>query len=48
MNAEQVRHARALLEAGERPVDIARTLQVGRSTLYRALGVQHTEKGQAA
>jgi len=48
MNAEQVRHARALLEAGERPADIARTLQVGRSTLYRALDVQHTGKGQAA
>lgn len=48
MNAEQVRHARALLEAGERPADIARTLQVGRSTLYRALDVQHPQKGRAA
>lgn len=37
MSAEQIRHARALLEAGERPTDIARTMQVGRSTLYRAL-----------
>lgn len=48
MNAEQVRRARALLEAGERPADIARTLQVGRSTLYRALDVQHARGGQAA
>jgi DNA invertase Pin-like site-specific DNA recombinase len=48
MNPEQVRHARALLEAGERPTDIARTLQVGRSTLYRALDVQHPQKGRAA
>lgn len=45
MSAEQVRHARALLEAGERPTDIARTMQVGRSTLYRAL---ESQKGQAA
>jgi DNA invertase Pin-like site-specific DNA recombinase len=45
MSAEQVRHARALLEAGERPSDIARTMQVGRSTLYRALDA---EKGKAA
>lgn len=48
MNAEQVRRARALLEAGERPADIARALQVGRSTLYRALDVQHAGGGQAA
>jgi DNA invertase Pin-like site-specific DNA recombinase len=48
MSADQVRHARALLEAGERPTDIARTLQVGRSTLYRALDLQHADKGRAA
>jgi DNA invertase Pin-like site-specific DNA recombinase len=48
MDPDQVRHARALLEAGERPTDIARTLQVGRSTLYRALDVQHAGKGQTA
>lgn len=48
MNAEQLRRARALLEAGERPADIARMLQVGRSTLYRALDVQHARGGQAA
>ncbi|MFN3727708.1 MAG: recombinase family protein [Allosphingosinicella sp.] len=45
MTAEQVRHARALLEAGERPTDIARSMQVGRSTLYRTLDA---EKGHAA
>lgn len=48
MDPEQVRHARALLEAGERPTDIARTFQVGRSTLYRALDIQHPQKGRAA
>ncbi len=48
MNAEQLRRARAMLEAGERPADIARMLQVGRSTLYRALDVQHAGGGQAA
>ncbi len=45
MSAGQVRHARALLEAGERPSDIAPTTQVGRSTFYRALDA---EKGKAA
>lgn len=48
INPDQLKHARALLEAGERPTDIARRLQVGRSTLYRALDVQHAEKGQTA
>lgn len=33
----QVKHARKLIEAGERPVDVAGTLGVNRSTLYRAL-----------
>ena len=45
MSAEQVCHARALLEAGERSTDIARIMQVGRSTLYRALDA---DKGRAA
>lgn len=45
MSLEQIRHARALLEAGERPIDIARSMQVGRSTLYRALDA---EKGRVA
>lgn len=35
--ASQVEHARKLIQAGERPVDVARSLQVGRATLYRAL-----------
>nr|WP_187337162.1 recombinase family protein [Novosphingopyxis iocasae] len=45
MSAGQVRHARASLEPGERPSDIAQTTQVGRSTSYRALDA---EKGKAA
>lgn len=36
--AAQVEHARALIAAGESPSAVARTLKVGRSTLYRALG----------
>ena len=34
----QVAHARQLIEAGSRTADVARTLNVGRATLYRALG----------
>lgn len=34
----QVAHARQLIEAGSRTTDVARTLNVGRATLYRALG----------
>lgn len=33
----QVNHARALIENGESPRDVARTMRVGKSTLYRAL-----------
>lgn len=33
----QVRHARALIDGGESPSAVARSLNVGRSTLYRAL-----------
>jgi DNA invertase Pin-like site-specific DNA recombinase len=33
----QVEHARALIGSGESPSAVARTLKVGRSTLYRAL-----------
>lgn len=33
----QVRHARTLLEAGERAVSVAVSLGVSRATLYRAL-----------
>lgn len=35
--ASQVEHARKLIQSGERPADVARSLQVGRATLYRAL-----------
>jgi DNA invertase Pin-like site-specific DNA recombinase len=35
--ASQVDHARALVECGESPRAIARTMRVGKSTLYRAL-----------
>lgn len=35
----QVRHARALIDGGESPAAVAKSLQVGRSTLYRALQV---------
>ncbi|MGE0853598.1 MAG: recombinase family protein [Hyphomicrobiaceae bacterium] len=37
MNAAQLAHARLLIEGGESPSVVARTLKVGRSTLYRAL-----------
>lgn len=37
LTASQVSHAKALIEAGESPSDVARSLKVGRSTLYRAL-----------
>ena len=33
----QVKHARTLIEAGERPTDVAESMGVNRSTLYRAL-----------
>ncbi|CPS14526.1 recombinase family protein [Mycobacteroides abscessus] len=38
MSAGQVEHARTLVSAGHRVGDVARTLGVGRSTLYRMLG----------
>jgi DNA invertase Pin-like site-specific DNA recombinase len=37
LSADQVKHARALIEAGESASDIARSLRVSRATLYRAL-----------
>lgn len=37
LTAAQVRHARALIEAGENPGSVASSLSVSRSTLYRAL-----------
>lgn len=38
MSAGQVEQAKTLVEAGHRVGDVARTLGVGRSTLYRVLG----------
>ena len=35
--AGQVNHARVLIEKGESPRDVARSMRVGKSTLYRAL-----------
>jgi len=37
LTAAQVSHARLLIDGGESPSAIARSLKVGRSTLYRAL-----------
>ena len=37
LKAAQVKHARKLIESGERPSAVADTLGVDRSTLYRAL-----------
>ncbi|MGH6802708.1 MAG: recombinase family protein [Methyloceanibacter sp.] len=36
----QIKHARLLIDKGESTTAVARTLNVGRSTLYRALGGQ--------
>ncbi|WP_078281670.1 helix-turn-helix domain-containing protein [Mycobacteroides franklinii] len=38
MSAGQVEQAKTLVGAGHRVGDVARTLGVGRSTLYRVLG----------
>jgi len=37
LTAAQIKHARKLIAAGERPVAVAASLSVNRSTLYRAL-----------
>ena len=37
LNPQQLAHARQLMAGGATPTDIARTLGVGRSTLYRGL-----------
>lgn len=37
LSPDQVKHARALIEAGESASDIARSLHVSRATIYRAL-----------
>jgi len=37
LTAQQVDHARKLIEQGEGPYDVAQSLKVSRRTLYRAL-----------
>ena len=37
LSAQQIAHARKLLDAGDRQQDVARPFNVGRKTLYRAL-----------
>jgi len=37
LTAPQVKHAKSLIASGESPSVVARSLKVGRSTLYRAL-----------
>lgn len=38
LSPEKLKHARHLIDGGERPDAVAKTLGVGRSTLYRKLG----------
>lgn len=41
----QIDHARTLIESGESPRAVARSLKVGRSTLYRALNLSTAKAG---
>jgi DNA invertase Pin-like site-specific DNA recombinase len=41
----QIDHARTLIESGESPRAVARSLKVGRSTLYRALNLSIPKAG---
>lgn len=43
LSLSQVKLARVLLDKGESATAVARTLKVGRSTLYRALGTQSAQ-----
>jgi hypothetical protein len=45
--AAQVYHARALIECGESPRAVVRTMRVGKSTLYRALKATEGRSGPA-
>ncbi len=45
LSPAQIAHARLLVEGGESPSIIARSLKVGRSTLYRALNLPLTHAG---
>lgn len=42
LSAAQIEHARKLIDAGERPSSVARSLGVSRSTLYRAIIRDHS------
>jgi len=42
----QISHARQLVEQGESPSAVARSMKVGRSTLYRALNFATLKVGQ--
>lgn len=44
----QVEHARQLIDAGESPAAVARSLKVGRATLYRALKEDAMAGGQGS
>lgn len=37
LKTTQIKHARKLIEAGERPTTVAESMGVSRSTLYRAM-----------
>src|SRR3954469_7345545 len=41
LSPAQIDHARLLVDRGESPSAVARSLKVGRSTLYRALNLSH-------
>lgn len=43
----QINHARQLVEEGESPASVARSMKVGRSTLYRALNFSTVQIAQA-
>jgi DNA invertase Pin-like site-specific DNA recombinase len=45
LTAAQISHARVLVERGESPSAVARSLKVGRSTLYRALNASIARAG---
>lgn len=48
LTPDQIAHARSLVEQGESPRAVARTLRVHRSTLYRHLPAGHQPGGNAA
>jgi DNA invertase Pin-like site-specific DNA recombinase len=46
LTPSQISHARQLVEQGESPSAVARSMKVGRSTLYRALNFSTLKAGQ--